>query len=32
MREVIFLFILELAETTQQALGEAFSGLVIGGK
>lgn len=32
MQEVNFLFILELADTTQQALGEAFSGLVIGGK
>jgi hypothetical protein len=32
MQEVVIYFILELAETTQQALGEAFSGLVIGGK
>lgn len=32
MREVILEIILEIAETTQKALGDAFDGLVKGGK
>ena len=32
MQEVPFLINAELAETTQKALGEAFDGLVKGGK